>query len=206
MWCVLVFLCRFVDCQCKQQLTEPRSSGWFDSFHRTKKKRIFPRIPCARKILNKLLFAACRSRIIRVVRLADCLLPVAVCHSCVSRSFIIFVFFFLLSCVNSYYSLPLAPSTSASGESWVSAIRNSLKSTAINLPNDFSFWRRPEFCTLRNIPAKRQTNIAWPKRKGKKNKGFRTDLLKRRWSHLFSNLVKQGNCLLVRNYPRSSTK
>lgn len=87
---MLVFLCRFTDCECKQQLTGTKSGGWFDSFHRTKYHydsvcvcvsvcfflSFSHRIPCVRKILNKLLFAGLVS--------FDCLLAVAVCHSCVS--------------------------------------------------------------------------------------------------------------------------
>lgn len=81
-----------------------------------RKKFVSHRIPCAWKILNKLLFAGRVS--------FDCLLPVDVCRSRVSFIYLFTFFSRVQNCTTDDFHLSL------------STIRNSCISTTINLPND----------------------------------------------------------------------
>lgn len=141
-----------------------------------KKEEIFPRRSCAWKILNKLLFVACRSRIVRVVSadwlIAFCLSP---CVIPVFRSFIYLRFFFLLVCefVPCSCTLPRSPSTRACVW-WLSAIRNFVEINGNKFAKRFQFvtpaWIRygTEFSRKTKKPILHD-------RKRKKNKGFRSD-------------------------------
>lgn len=122
---------------------------------------------CAWKILNKLYYLPVASLVSFVWYRPIGWLPFAcrrVSFLCFVHLYLFAIFFFsLLSCVNLYHSFHLVLSTR------VCACEVSVYHSIFVEINGNKFAKRfqfvPEFCTIRNFPTKRQTNIAWPKTK-----------------------------------------